>query len=117
MLPVENRLIKKEDFNKTYQKGKVFSGENVSIKVVENKTSYTRIGFSIGKNFFKKAVDRNKIKRKLREITRSYLEEIRPGFDVVVFCKKEGIFIQKSGFLKAKKEIKELFKKAKLLKN
>jgi ribonuclease P protein component len=116
MLPAKNRLIKKEDFNKAYQKGKIFAGENIAVKISKNQISETRIGFSVGKKFFKKAVARNKAKRRLREAIRPYLVKIKPGFDIVIFFRKGGLILEKNGFLEAKKEIEEIIKKAKLFK-
>ena len=117
MLPAKNRLTKKEDFNKTYQKGKVFSGGDIAIKIAKNGISETRIGFSVGKKLFKKAISRNKAKRWLREAFRTLLVNINPGFNIVVFYRNGRLIEEKKGFSKMKKEAEELLKKAKLLKN
>lgn len=88
MLPAKNRLTKKTDFSNVYRKG-VFLGEGpLSLKMASNGSKVTRIGFSIEKKFFKKAVERNRMKRLLRDAFHKNLEEIKSGLDIVVFYKK-----------------------------
>jgi ribonuclease P protein component len=88
MLPYQNRLIKRKDFEDTYRYGSFFSFGNICLKAKKNSLGKTRIGFSIGLNFSKKAVKRNKIRRQLREISRKNLNHIKKGFDLVIMIKK-----------------------------
>ena len=88
MLPVKNRLTKKIDFSNVYRKGTFFLEAPLSLKAVKNNLNNSRIGFSIEKKFFKKAVERNRIKRLLRETFRQNLKNIEKGFDIVVFYKR-----------------------------
>ena len=88
MLPAKNRLTKRIDFANVYRKGTFFLEGPISLKAAENNLENTRIGFSIEKKFFKKAVERNKIKRLLRETFHQNLKNIKNGLDVVVFYKR-----------------------------
>ncbi len=88
MLPYKNRLIKNENFALVHRYGRFFSFGNLILKVKKNDLGITRIGFSIGLNFSKKAVERNKIKRQLRAIAFQELNQIKPGFDIIVMVKK-----------------------------
>ena len=88
MLPSKNRLTKKTDFANVYRKGTFFIEAPLSLKVVKNNLKNSRIGFSIEKKFFKKAVERNKIKRLLREAFHQNLKNIEKSLDMVVFYKK-----------------------------
>lgn len=88
MLPSKNRLTKKTDFTNVYRKGTFFIEAPLSLKVVKNNLKNSRIGFSIEKKFFKKAVERNKIKRLLREAFHQNLKNIEKSLDMVVFYKK-----------------------------
>lgn len=88
MLPAKNRLTKRTDFNNVYRKGAFFSEGPLSLKAAKNSLENTRVGFSIEKKFFKKAVERNKIKRLLREAFHQNLENIEKGLDIVVFYKR-----------------------------
>jgi ribonuclease P protein component len=109
MLPVKNRLKKRSDFAKVYRKG-LFSSENpVSIKFSENGLEKSRIGFSIEKKFFKKAVERNRIKRILREAFHKNLGNIKAGFDIVVFYKKSE---KDSDFKKVIELVEKVIKKS-----
>ncbi|MCX6765398.1 MAG: ribonuclease P protein component [Candidatus Moranbacteria bacterium] len=115
MLPAKNRLTRKDDFQRVYQKGTFFSFGDITLKATENSQKETRVGFLIEKKTTKKAAKRNKIKRLLREAFSRQLKRIKPGFDVVVFYKgKERIgkfqqvdlavkkLLEKSGLIKAK---------------
>lgn len=89
MLPIKNRLTKKTDFTNVYRKGTFFLEAPLSLKAVKNNLKNSRIGFSIEKKFFKKAVERNRIKRLLREAFCQNLKNIEKGLDIVVFYKKK----------------------------
>lgn len=112
MLPLVNRLKKKRDFEKVFKKGKGFKGDFLFLKIVENNLKVSRFGFVVGKKFSKKAVLRNKIKRRLREQVRVKLPEIKTGFDgvLVVF---EGL--GEKSFGEAEEMMVKLFKEAKLI--
>jgi len=84
MLPSENRLKDRRDFGKVYEKGLFFSLSGLTVRLVPNTLAITRIGFSISKSFSKKAVERNRIRRLLREACRLKMPSIRPGFDIVI---------------------------------
>ncbi|TSC94897.1 MAG: ribonuclease P protein component [Candidatus Berkelbacteria bacterium Athens1014_28] len=89
MLPKKNRLLKSEDFKNTSSRGSYFSFQNLSLKFKKNNLPYSRIGFSIGKTISSKAVERNRVKRLLRESFHQFLLEITPGFDIVVYFKRD----------------------------
>jgi ribonuclease P protein component len=88
MLPYKNRLIKRADFEKVYKYGRFFYFGNVSVKAKENGLEEARIGFSVGTKFSKKAVERNRAKRQLREIFHKMLDRLKKGNDIVVIVKK-----------------------------
>lgn len=112
MLPLKNRLKKREDFKEVYQKGKFLKDATISLKYSKNNLDFSRIGFSIESKYFKTAVERNRVKRILREIFKEKLQNLKPGFDIVVFRKKPG----KIEFSGASQEIQNLLRKAELLK-
>jgi ribonuclease P protein component len=89
MLPFKNRLVKRKDFEKIYKHGNFFYFGAIGIKALKNDLNDTRIGISIGLKYSKKAVERNKIKRQIREIAKKNLTKIKSGFDVVITIKKE----------------------------
>ena len=88
MLPKENRIKKNADFENIYRFGKAFFCGKIAVKIKENGLAVSRVGVSVGLNFSKKAVDRNKIKRQVRAFFRQNLEKIRTGYDIAVIAQK-----------------------------
>jgi ribonuclease P protein component len=115
MLPYKNRLIKRKDFEGVHRQGKFFYFGNIAVKVRKNGMRESRIGFSVGINYSKKAAERNKIKRQLRNIFHEYLEKIEKGFDIIVIAKKEEK--KNSGWKNLNLNVESALKKAKLINN
>jgi len=84
MLAFKNRLKKQKDFERVFKDGEGFKQGFLYLKVIKNGLQSTRFGFVVSKKFSKKAVDRNKAKRVIREIIKNNLSEIKSGLDVVV---------------------------------
>lgn len=84
MLPKENRLKKNKDFEMVFKKGKGFSQNFLFLKFIKNNLKVTRFGFVVSKKVSKKAVIRNRIKRRLREIVRKKIAEIEKGRDIII---------------------------------
>lgn len=79
MLSGDNRLKKKKDFEYVFKKGKGFKEDFLFVKLVKNNLKITRFGFVVGYKVSKKAVLRNKVKRRLRETVKAELPKIRKG--------------------------------------
>lgn len=86
MLPAKNRLSNRKDFQKVYQNGRFFVSGSVAVKFVVDffEKGEVKIGFSVGKSFSKKSVERNRVRRILREMAQSQLESMRPGIAMVI---------------------------------
>jgi len=82
MLAKENRLKKEKDFERVFKSGRGYKKGFLYIKLVPNGLKSNRYGIAVGKNLSKKAVDRNKIKRRLRRIISQ--TPLVQGFDVVL---------------------------------
>ena len=80
------RLRDNREYNVVYKRGKTYHNRNFSL-VVYNSKKGTRIGFSVTKKYGN-AVERNRIKRKLREIVRLNFSEFDKGLDMVIIPKK-----------------------------
>ncbi len=115
MLTKCNRLTKEEDFKIVFKAGKKYSllGTGIYLKVRGNNLEQSRFGFVISKKVSKKAVVRNKIKRRLREIVRINLSKIKEGNDVVVIVLPG---FEKNDFQAIEENVNDLFQKAKLIK-
>ncbi|MFC1613323.1 ribonuclease P protein component [Patescibacteria group bacterium] len=88
MLPKNNRLTKTKDFDNVYKKGRNFFTKILGIKYIKNELDMTRIGLVISQKISKKAVVRNKTKRRLREILRLRLSNIHKGYDIIILTRK-----------------------------
>jgi ribonuclease P protein component len=113
MLPKENRLKKKKDFEKAFRQGKGIKQDLLFLKLLKNNLNVTRFGFIVSKKLSKKATVRNKIRRRLSEVIRTNLEGIKKGWDGVIVASPG---IENKNFQEIKESISRLFKKANLIK-
>jgi len=80
----ERYLTRNVQFQLIYEKGGSWAGREVVVKALPNELELTRYGFAIGKRVGK-AVVRNRIKRRLREILRR--APLQKGWDVVIIAR------------------------------
>lgn len=88
MLPFNNRLVKKRDFAKVQRMGRFCNDDQLSLKFLENGLNESRIGIIVGKKFSLKAVERNSLKRRLKEIARQEIKQVKKGWDIVIMAKQ-----------------------------
>lgn len=105
MLKKQNRLLKTKDFNLVFQKGRFVSNHFFLLKYTFNSLGLNRFGFVVSGKVSNKAVVRNKIKRRLREIVKKEINSIPPGYDVVIITKKTAIRLDFKDFKKAVMEL------------
>lgn len=110
MLPPENQLKKKKEIEKVFKLGKGLKESFLYIKAKMNKLENSRFCFIVSKKVAKKAVVRNKIKRRLREITRKNLLKIRKGLDIIIIALPGA---EKENYKVLEEKINKLFKKIK----
>jgi ribonuclease P protein component len=84
MLPTANQLKKKKDFERIFKKGKGFKEDFLYLKVAPNNLEVSRFGFVTSKKFSANATARNKTKRRLRELIKTNLPDIKKGVDAVI---------------------------------
>lgn len=111
MLFRENRL-KSKDFKEIRKGGRFFNEQFLSLIKAENNLNQSRFGFVVSQKISKKAVIRNKIKRRLREIIRNNLDKIKKNYNVIFIAKKG---IEEKEFKEIKEITEQLLKKARLL--
>jgi ribonuclease P protein component len=116
MLPFKNRLRKRNDFNRVYKRGRAVFSQNLTLRYIRNNFAQTRIGILVNKSFSQRAVQRNKMKRIIREAVREYLTSIEPNFDIVISCARKEKIKGKTDFAEIKNQVKEILKKSNLLK-
>lgn len=76
-----------------------------------NRHTLTRFGFSISKKVGK-AVNRNLLKRRLREICRQHIAAFQPGLDIVLVARENAMELK---FNELEKEVLNLGRRGKIL--
>ncbi len=82
------RLKRKKDFLKIKQKGEILDTPLFGLLVLQEKTSFPLFGFVISRKISRKAVLRNKIRRRLTETVRLLLPRLKPNIKILVLAKK-----------------------------
>ena len=115
MLPAVHRLKGKKIFEDLFRAGKTFSNDALMMKVdAGEKDQPTKFGFGASLKFSKKAVERNRVKRWMREAVRAKIEEIQPGWNIIVFISPK-FPKEKLGLALIQEKTENLLKKAKIL--
>ena len=89
MLSRKYKLKKDNDFKEVFKNGRYKEKDFIKIKFLKNNLEISRFSFIVGLKISKKAVQRNKIKRRLEEIIRLNFKQIITGFDIIIFINKE----------------------------
>lgn len=112
MLLKENRLKKKKDFEKVFDHGRVYRQDFLFLKMLENDLVFPRIGFIVSKKISNKAVVRNKVKRRLRNIVRKKISDMKKNNDIIIIALTG---IEKITFQEIENEVDKIFTKAGIL--
>ena len=110
MLNKNNRLKKRYQFAYVYRAGEHFSGKAVVLYVTPSKTKFIKVGFAVTKKIGK-AVVRNLFRRRLREIVRKQLPNLKQNYNIIVVAREQ---IANYEFSFIENEIIGLLKKANL---
>jgi ribonuclease P protein component len=82
------RLRANADFERLRREGRTLLHPLLVISILPNGLEYSRFGFAVGRRFGK-AVARNRVKRRMREVVRVRMQrgEIAAGWDVVLIAR------------------------------
>jgi len=80
----ERYLKSNSQFALVYDEGRSWTGREIVLKALTNKSSLTRFGFVVSHRLGK-AVVRNRIKRRLREITKA--APVQSGWDIILIAR------------------------------
>lgn len=78
------RINHPRDFQRAFDRRRSASNESLIVYGVENGLDYTRLGISVSKKKIRRAADRNRAKRLIREAFRLSKAELPVGIDLVV---------------------------------
>ena len=107
------RLTKNKEFQLVYKKGQAFVGRYMVLYVLARRENNKdkRIGFTVGKKIGG-AVQRNYVRRRLKEIYRESQPKIKTGNDMVLIARARAL---NTKFTELQREFGKLFRKAELL--
>jgi len=108
MLKKKNRIISSVTFKEIFTKGRVKENEYFKIIFLKNNLDYPRYATVVSTQVSKLAVERNTLKRKIRNILIDFLLVFSQGFDVIIIVKKNCL---KVSFSKLKESLKKLLLK------
>jgi ribonuclease P protein component len=101
-----SRLLKHADFQAVYKQGKRHFSGNVTVFYRDRKDQLgPRVGFTVGK-VLGGAVERNRIRRRLRAAVQRHLAELALPLDVVLHPRKAVLTLE---FAKLESEVEQLF--------
>jgi len=102
-------LTNRAQYTLVYRQGKVWAGSLLVMKAMPNGSSLSRYGFAVTKKVGK-AVQRNRVKRLLREIMR--LQSLKPGWDIVFMARSVAV---DADYHQLKRALTRLLSQAQLL--
>ena len=104
--PKTSRLLKHSDFQAVYKQGrKTFSGNMTAFYRERNDGATARVGLAVGR-VLGGAVQRNRIKRRMRAAVQPNLGEITRSLDLVLHPRKAVLTME---FAELKAEVQKLF--------
>ena len=107
-------IIKKNnDYKSVYNCNNSISDHNLVLFIKKNDYNYNRFGFTSAKKI-KKAVHRNIIRRRLKEIVRANEYNLKEGYDIVLMARVNAIG---SDYKNLKSSFLKLMKRKKLIKD
>lgn len=106
----EQRLTKRRQYALVYRDGRSWVNSLVVMKALPNGFTLSRYGFSVSRQVGK-AVTRNRVKRRLREILR--LTPLEPGWDIVFIARPVAAA---ADYASLKESVRGLLSRAGLLK-
>lgn len=109
------KMLKKNyEFQRVFAKKNYYGGKYIEMFVIDNKEKENYLGIAVSKKVAN-SVQRNKIKRLIRENYRQLEDKIIKGKTYVIVWKKKAN-IENANYYNIKIDINKIFEKAKLLK-
>ena len=91
----ELRLLDAAQYKYVFAKARRFGNRSFTLLVRKNEEEHARLGLAIAKKSAKRAVDRNRIKRIIRESFRHTQHQL-PNIDVVIMCRPSAVALTKA---------------------
>jgi len=94
MLPRAKRLTKQRDFIKLAQQGRSIFGPLATLRMRQITGEKSRVAFITSTKVMKKAVDRNRAKRRMREAVRANWNLVPPEMHLLFILKPEACTVE-----------------------
>jgi ribonuclease P protein component len=107
----EFRLRQADDFQRLRREGRSFAQRLMVVSIAPNTLTHNRYGFIVNKHLGK-AVTRNLIRRRMREVVRELHPQLKPGFDIVIIARSA---LVEQPFSVLQRTVIELFRQAGIL--
>ena len=91
MLDRNRRLRQTRDINRVYAKGHYGNAAGLSVKALKNNLTSSRAAVVVSRKVSKKAVVRNRIKRRVREAVRMHLDRLNPQWSIVINPRRKAL--------------------------
>ncbi|MBT3690143.1 ribonuclease P protein component [bacterium] len=104
-------ITKEKDFKEIARKGRIASSQEITLKVLKSDIEDNRFGIVISKKVSKKAIERNKLKRQIKEIIKLELKSLKNGHSILILVSPRMIGKE---YNEIKEILLKLFKKANL---
>lgn len=105
--PRSCRLTSKADFQSVFDQPKKAASQGILILYRPSGREYPRLGIMIGKQHVRRAVDRNRLRRIVRDSFRQ-VQTLLSGLDIVVLIRHDWIALPNA---KCRDELAKLWKK------
>ena len=83
------RLRTAADFNKTYQRGRSVNADTLYVKHYQSHFENSRVAVVVSKKVSKRAVVRNRCKRRVIEVVRKNWQHVAPGHNFIITVKQD----------------------------
>ena len=111
----KTRMIKRRhEFKMLFSKGKIVYNKNLTFYYINNKLSINQLGIAVS-NKSGNAVERNRIKRLIRENYKTLEDKLSTGYNILFSVNKK-CEIEKINFYDVKKEMVNSLKKSEIWK-
>lgn len=114
MLKSLYRFHRRNAVQRVHRKGRQVRGTQLSLKHLENRSTSSRLAVVVSKKVDKRAVVRNRIRRRVYELVRKNWSQLEPGHDIVISVFDASLAKLPASVIEA--DIVALLKKAQLFK-